>query len=65
MQHTLTHPVPSSAAEVHTEREAYIRELKRAYEAGGLANAISPKQVSERLISALFEETEAVNRTVH
>ena len=65
MQHTLTQPVPTSAPDIHTERGAYIRQLKAAYEAGELSNTVTSAEISEMLISALFEEVEPISQVVH
>jgi len=65
MQHTLTQPVPTSSPDIHTERGAFIRELKQAYEAGELFNTVTTAEISEMLISALFEEVEPISQVVH
>ena len=65
MQHTLTQPVPTSSSDIHTERGVYIRELKRAYEAGEPSNTITSAEISELLISALFEDVEPISQVVH
>jgi hypothetical protein len=65
MHHALTQPLTDSTQPSQTERGAYIRELKRAYEAGELGSEIAATQVSEMLISALFEETQPPQLVVH
>jgi hypothetical protein len=65
MHHTLTQPLTDTTQVTQTERGAYIREIKRAYEAGELGSEIASTQVSEMLITALFEETVPPQLVVH
>jgi|GEM_PF-5100907 len=63
--YTLTHPIPSVAPHAHTERGAYIIELKRRYDEGTLLQKVTPEMITDLLMDALFADPDAEPTTVH
>jgi len=63
--HTLTHPVPTHIPHAHTERGAYIIELKRRYDEGTLLTKITSDMITELLLDAIFEMPQAKPTTIH
>ena len=44
---------------------ASLLELKQAYQAGLLVTTVTPDMINEQLISALFEDVNPINNTIH
>jgi hypothetical protein len=63
--HTLTHPIPTHAPQSHSERGAYIIELKRRYDEGTLLTQVTADMITDLLLDALFSETSTHTTTVH
>ena len=63
--HTLTHPIPTHAPQSHSERGAYIIELKRRYDEGTLLTQVTADMISDLLLDALFNEAPAQSSTIH
>ncbi len=63
--HTLTHPIPTRAPQPHTERGAYLIELKRRYDEGTLLQQVTPEMITDQLLEALFDEAPSGTTTVH
>ena len=63
--HTLTHPIPANAPHPHSERGAYIIELKRRYDEGTLLEKVTPDMITELLLDALFCDASTESTTIH
>jgi len=63
--HTLTHPIPTSSNQPHTERGAYIIDLKRQYDDGTLLPQVTAEIITNLLLDALFREAPSGTTSVH
>jgi hypothetical protein len=63
--HTLTQPIPTLTPSAHSERGAYIIELKRRYDEGTLLTEVSAEMITDLLLDALFDKAPTASTTVH